>query len=415
MEGNVSPGQSPAARTRSESKLKGLVRLPADGWSKLSIRTRLIVVATLPQLVYTNVMTWLGNQTLQQAVDRMDARLVAFPPLRVTLHEIYSDSRLLFYVTISVAVGLISAAGASVMANHVRKKLDHLREAAGRIALGDLDAPVSVRGRGEIGLIGEALDEVRDKLKSRIDLEVASAQLHQDLTLARAVESMFLPRDHERTSENVALAAFHRAAPRCSGDIWHHHIDAAQVAWIMLGDVAGTGPGPAMIAGAIVTAYRIRTERGELDQPDALLRGLHETVRATAKTQHPVALSLLKLTQDGALTWWSAGMPTLLVRRNGGEVTELSSASASLGQSEHFVTEQQLALAVGEVALAFTSGVLDALHASERTLQELLARTAKAGVVSTRDTLGSAIDHDLNKNHREDITLVVLGRKQVDA
>jgi serine phosphatase RsbU (regulator of sigma subunit) len=382
------------------------------GWAKLSIRTRLVLVATVPQLVYTNVMTWLGNQTLHQALTRMDARLVDFPPLRTALHEIYSEDRLLLYVTISLFVGLVSAAGATLMANQLRKKLDHLRKAAGRIAQGDLDAAVGVRGTGEIGLIGEALDEVREKLRSRIDLGVANAQLQQDLVLARAVESMFLPRTSGIEHDAFALAAFHRLAPRCSGDIWHHHIEQDGALWVMLGDVAGTGPGPAMIAGALVTAYRIRVDRGELSAAGDLLQGLHQTVLATAKDRHPVALSLLSLTNEGALVWWNAGKSHLLVRRTDGVVEVLSSSAPALGEAAQAAHRQATVLAPGEVALAFTSGVLGALDASVSHLQELLASTGKADVAQARDQLGKAIDAGAAASHQEDVTLIVLGRKR---
>jgi serine phosphatase RsbU (regulator of sigma subunit) len=408
MDANVRHGRSLVAGALAPVAAR---RSPLRAWSKLSIRTRLILVATVPQLVYTNVMTWLGNQTLHQALARMDAHLIAFPALRVALHEIYSDGRLLLYVTISVGVGLVSAAGASVMANQLRKKLDHLREAAGLIARGNLDLPVGVRGSGEIGQIGEALDDVRQKLRSRIDLEVANTHLHQDLTLARAVESMFLPRHNEVECGATALAAFHRAAPRCSGDIWHSHCDGQRVTWVMLGDVAGTGPGPAMIAAALVTAYRIRVERAELNDPHAVLRGLHETVLSTAKGQHPAAISLLSLTQDGTLSWWSAGMPSLLVRRSDRAIAVLSSASRPLGIDELCVTEQHDKLAARELVLAFTSGVGDVLQTSLSQLHELLASTHERDVAVTRDELAQAIEHDLQKNHREDVTLIVLGRR----
>jgi len=393
------------------SRPSDLARGRARGWSRLSIRTRLILLATVPQLLYTNIMTLLGNQAMHVARAHLDVKLAAIPGAQEAFAQRYANFQESTYILVSLGLGLISAVGAILVARRLRERLDALRIAAGRIARGDLDTQIAYSGVGEIAQIGGALDDMRSTLRRRIQLEVEARHVEQDQAIVNAVERMFLPQHTDVEGVCCSLAVFHRAAQRCSGDVWHYYEEDDGTLWVMLGDVTGNGPGPAMLAASVVTAYRVRIERGGLAHPQGLLAGIHDTIVATVGAELPVALSLLRVSPGGMLTWWSAGMTPLLVRRVGSAVDDIASSSYPLACNECAPSESSFKLEPGDMVLACTSGVLVASEGQLSRVREAFGTarhdTARGNCDGVAANLGLA-----SRSHLpEDVTVVVLARR----
>src|SRR5690606_11697771 len=83
------------------------------------------------------------------------------------------------------------------------------------------------------------------------------AAVTKDLELTGAVQIGFLPREPAFQLGNVAVQGYYRPAGTCSGDWWWHEEIGPSRSVIVVGDVTGHGPGPAMVTAAVATAFRV--------------------------------------------------------------------------------------------------------------------------------------------------------------
>jgi two-component system sensor histidine kinase ChiS len=145
----------------------------------------------------------------------------------------------------------------------------------------------------------------------RIEREGRLAVVERDLALSGAVQSGFLPEYNEINSQHVHLFGFYRAADACSGDWWWHELIGRRHV-ILVGDVTGHGPGPAMVTAAVATAFRVLTGSGLADVKQAL-ELLNQVVLHVAKGKYHMTMTALEL--DEMTGWWvvhSAGAPPIL-------------------------------------------------------------------------------------------------------
>jgi HAMP domain-containing protein len=79
-------------------------------------------------------------------------------------------SRVRWTIVLVTLVALVLAVGAAIFAAaQLTKPIVELTEAANRISLGELDVPITVASKDEIGTLGEALDRMRISLKQAIE------------------------------------------------------------------------------------------------------------------------------------------------------------------------------------------------------------------------------------------------------
>jgi hypothetical protein len=387
-------------------------------WEQLSLRTRLVLLATVPQLVYTNVMTWLGNSTLRDALTRLEVELAHHPAAIAALHEIYGADDKLMFVLVSLGLGAITAWFGLRFAAATRARVDLLASSAGQIASGDLDTPVALSGEGELGRLGQTLDQLRVTLSKRIELETEARALEADLDLAATVDRLFLPRRDVASEAGVVFAAYHRPATRCGGDFWWHYTDEARRLWLVVGDVRGTGPGPAMLAGSIVTSLRTLARRGALDDPEKLLRRLHDTIVATSFERRGATLVIVCMDQEEGLTAFSMGAPPLLIARREGRQDVLSLGGLPLGESKLSVVRAHTSFREGDRALLLSTGMLSAELGTGRglaALRELFSGTSGLDVPRSRDAMGERLRSSANATLEEDVTFVLCGRVPSEA
>jgi len=381
-------------------------------WSALSLRTRLILIATVPQLLYTNVMTWLGNRTLRHALANLTVELADYPDAVRMLNEIYADDQKLIFVGASLALGLIAAGLATRMADRIRARIATLCTSAARIASGDLATPVGLTGKSEIGRLGATLEQVRATLGQRIALETEARALEKDLALAATVDQLLLPSQDRIEGADFRIAAFHRGAARCSGDFWTYHLGKDGQVWLLLGDVSGTGAGPAMVAASVVTSFRTAVRGGGLSDVPQLLRRMHQTVAITAGDRHPTALALLELGRHGKARFWSAGSEPLLLVSKSGDAQWVQGGGQSLGSGES-VAQCELTLDEGDLLLCCTSGLLSTGlrgRVGPQAIADILVSLRGASPVKVREALSRALPDEASNALAEDVTFAAISR-----
>ena len=147
-------------------------------------------------------------------------------------------------------------------------------------------------------------------LRAERDGRLAAAE--RDLALTGAVQTGFLPEHNEITTQHMQLVGVYRPADACGGDWWWHESMPDGRHLIMVGDVTGHGPGPAMVTAAVATAFRVLLELG-ITTMDQALALLNREVLRVGKGQYHMTMAALEL--DDATGRWilhSAGAPPIL-------------------------------------------------------------------------------------------------------
>ena len=186
------------------------------------------------------------------------------------------------------------------------------------------------------------------------------AVVERDLALTGAVQSGFLPEYNETRSDNVHIYGFYRAADTCSGDWWWHESmgDGRQI--VLVGDVTGHGPGPAMVTAAVATAFRVLVGNG-LNDIRVALDVLNQVVLHVAKGKYHMTMAALELDErTGQWVLHNAGAPPILTLDHNGKHKVHFSAGCPLGTDAAFETGRiEGRLGPNERILIYTDGITE--------------------------------------------------------
>lgn len=172
----------------------------------------------------------------------------------------------------------------------------------------------------------------------RAEREGRLAVVERDLELTGAVQTGFLPEHNEISTERVQLLGLYRPADACGGDWWWHEPLPGGRHVIMVGDVTGHGPGPAMVTAAVATAFRVLIEHGLDDVPQAL-ELLNREVLRVAKGKYHMTMAAIELEEaTGRWICYSAGAPPILSLDQTGKHKVHFCAGAPLGTETGFET-----------------------------------------------------------------------------
>jgi len=146
----------------------------------------------------------------------------------------------------------------------------------------------------------------------RAEREGRLAVVERDLELTGAVQTGFLPAHNEISTARVQLFGLYRPADACGGDWWWYQPLSAGRHVVLVGDVTGHGPGPAMVTAAVATAFRVLIENG-LDDVRHGLELLNREVLRVAKGKYHMTMAALEIVETtGEWVFHSAGAPPIL-------------------------------------------------------------------------------------------------------
>lgn len=175
----------------------------------------------------------------------------------------------------------------------------------------------------------------RQRLR-RVERESRLVMVEQDLALTGAVQTAFLPENNEIRTEAVQVFGFYRPADSCSGDWWWHERTADGRHLILVGDVTGHGPGPAMVTAAVATAFRVLVGAG-LDDLTEALQLLNREVLRVGKGSYYMTMAALEMNEvTGEWTLHSAGAPPMLGLAHNGKHRVYFCPGSPLGTAEGF-------------------------------------------------------------------------------
>jgi ligand-binding sensor domain-containing protein len=168
-----------------------------------------------------------------------------------------------------------------------------------------------------LGLVALVIYIQRQRLK-RAEREGRLAVIERDLALTGAVQNGFLPDTDEIRTSSVQLFGFYRPADACSGDWWWHKQFGARHV-ILVGDVTGHGPGPAMVTAAVATAFGVLTRDTMTDMRSAL-QVMNDVVLNVSKGKYHMTMACLELEETtGKWILYSAGAPPIMTLSSSGK------------------------------------------------------------------------------------------------
>ncbi|MCA9280185.1 MAG: SpoIIE family protein phosphatase [Phycisphaeraceae bacterium] len=290
--------------------------------------------------------------------------------------------------------------------------INHLMDAARRIASGDLDAKADVQTGDELQELAETFNTMTPRLRDH--MRVRSA-----LDLAMEVQQHLLP----AVAPNVPgleLAGKSIPCDEVGGDYYDFlevgPVDDGRVG-IAIGDVTGHG----IAAALLMTSARamLRSRAGEHDVAETMARRVTDINRQlAADVSHGRFMTLCWMLMDGqarTLQWVCAGHdPTVLISPKG-TIEHLHGSGIPLGIEPHFHYEQfkRTSIQPGSVIMLGTDGIWEARNAAgemfgksrmEKVIHDHISRSAS----DILDALVDAVNTFRgDADALDDITLVV--------
>ena len=203
----------------------------------------------------------------------------------------------------------------------------------------------------------------------RAEREGRLAVVERDLELTGAVQSFFLPEQNEINTPRLQVFGLYKPADACGGDWWWHEPLSGGRHVVMVGDVTGHGPGPAMVTAAVATAFRVLIENGLDDVTDGLQR-LNREVLRVAKGKYHMTMAALEIDEvTGRWIFHSAGAPPVLSLNSQGKHKVHFCTGAPLGTETGFeIGRVEGRLESADRLLMYTDGIPEIVLLNGRTL-----------------------------------------------
>lgn len=191
--------------------------------------------------------------------------------------------------------------------------------------------------------------------------------VERELELTAAVQTGFLPKNNTLDTGPSKLYGFYRAADQCSGDWWWYERMGEKL-WVLVGDVTGHGPGPAMVTAAVGTAVRVQGDTTRTPMVDRV-NNINREVLRIAAGKYQMCLTAVELDErTGNFTVHSAGGLPIFILRADGQVKMLLVRGTPVGTEDFILGNTTGKLEPGERLMALTDGLPEIMMPNGRML-----------------------------------------------
>ncbi|HEY6987059.1 MAG TPA: ADOP family duplicated permease [Bryobacteraceae bacterium] len=243
---------------------------------------------------------------------------------------------------------------------------------------------------------------------------VEQEKLRRDVELAAEVQRRLLP-EKSPESSIAGLAAVSLPARSVGGD-YYDFIDAGgHRIGIALADIAGKGVAAALVMSVVQASLRILAAEENISLPELAARMNRFLYRSTGSNSYATFFYAQLDEQTRELHYVNAGHNPPYLLRSGAGIEELPAGGTVIGMfPQEDYQEARAELRSGDVLIAFTDGVTEALNPGEEEfgeerLKELLRRTAHLPA----DEMSAEISRELHAwiadaAQYDDLTFIVL-------
>jgi serine phosphatase RsbU (regulator of sigma subunit)/anti-sigma regulatory factor (Ser/Thr protein kinase) len=309
-----------------------------------------------------------------------------------------------------------------LLVSRLLRPVASLREGLERIGRGDLETPVQLRDRTELGLLAETMNEMSRRLRAAREEHIEKERLAREVELAREIQASLLP-SGDVCAGDFVISGAHRAAAEVGGDYWDVFPLPGGRTGVAIADVSGKG-----LAGCLVTsmlAALLRAFRDGEQSPCALLIQLEKHLQQSLRPGTFITMFYGILDPvTGELVFASAGHSPLLIWRGGERraewhrTTGIPIGAVRGGALARTLRDERVQLGPGDLAVQYTDGINEAfdLAGAEQygfdRLQDAVARSAARGCRAVVE----AVRHDVaawagDQPPLDDETLVILAQE----
>ncbi|MEO1366526.1 MAG: SpoIIE family protein phosphatase, partial [Acidobacteriota bacterium] len=312
-----------------------------------------------------------GDWVIAMAADESTGlRLGVARPLGDALRELRASA----VRNLAVGLALIGVAilGLLPVSRRLSSGVRQVAEGADRIARGDLETRLPVRGSGELAHLARAFNsmahDVRDhqerllagerhRRQEEMERQLIQAELdrhRRELDEARTFQLSMLPRDLP-AHDGWETAVHMETATEVGGDYYDFHVAGDGGLTAAVGDATGHGAR----AGTMVTVVKslFTAHAGAESAPSAFLEEASRTVRRMELGRMAMALTVLHL-DGGSVRLSNAGMPPLLhFRRRDSSAREVLLPGMPLGGLAGPYRDIELAVESGDLLLLYSDGL----------------------------------------------------------
>ncbi len=370
----------------------------------------------------------IGNWVIVAQPDRdSDLHFGIARPIDESLADIRASSAR----NLGLGLGLIGLAllGILPLSSRLTRGLTALTAEADRLASGDLEARVPVRGRDELAQLARSFNRMAGELSSNQEqlleqerrsreqefdrrlLEAENSRRGDELEQARRFQLSLLPTELPRL-DDLEVAVSMKTATEVGGDYYDFWRDGDELT-VVIGDATGHGVRAGTMVTAIKTLFSASRARTGLRE---FLVEANSAIRSMKLNRMTMALALLRY-RAGEVVLSSAGMPPLLIYRARERlVEEVVCPALPLGaMDDPGYREVSLELQPGDVAMLLSDGLaeLDDGHGGPIGYGPVMERFAELGEHSASEIVGSLegfVQAHVEERPEDDVTFVVLAR-----
>lgn len=256
------------------------------------------------------------------------------------------------------------------------------------------------------------------QLTAAIASEVAQRErLNREVEIAREVQERLFPQTLPAIS-GLDYSGACRPALGVGGDYYDFLLLPGSVFGIAIGDVSGKGIAAALLMASLQASLRGQAIRATSDLADLIGNVNRLVYDASAENRYATFFYAQYEPLSRKLTYVNAGHnPPIILRRRQGEwqITRLEEGGAVVGLLPAFpYTQATVALEPGDVLLAFTDGISEAMNPEEEEWgEESLIEAAKACEgLSASDTIARLVEaadrFAGDAKQHDDMTLMVV-------
>ena len=320
--------------------------------------------------------------------------------------------------TLAIAVYLFWGFYASVMGT-----IASLSSAAEKMVAGSETKAVELQTQDEMAEVVHAFNTVADALCRLTEkLQDENLRLEAEIDITRKLQQMLMPSEQELAAvAGLEIAGFMESATEVGGDYYDVLQTNGQVR-ISIGDVTGHDLESSLVMIMAQTALRTLLEHGVTD-PVKLLSAMNRTIyENTRRMGSSKNMTLSVLQYEAGLIRLSGQHEEVLIIRSNGETEQIDTFELGfpLGLEQDisaFVTEREITLNSGDLAVLYTDGITEAMNSQRQfygieRLQTVLCQHRRQTPEEIRHQAIADLKHFLGDQPAEDdVTLLILKQK----
>jgi sigma-B regulation protein RsbU (phosphoserine phosphatase) len=240
--------------------------------------------------------------------------------------------------------------------------------------------------------------------------------LHQELEIARTIQSATLPRDVPKLS-GLEIAARYVPMSAVAGDFYDFLVGDEQHLGIMIADVSGHGVPAALIASMLKVAFAGQSQH--VTDPARVLTGLNRSLCGKFEEHYVTGAYVFIDLEKRLLRYAGAGHPPIMLASPlTNSVRRIEENGTVLGLIPDAVyTATEISLQSGDRCLLYTDGVFEAMSPSlEEYSKPRIEKFLAANAALSTSAFANALLDDVNRwsadpngrSQDDDITMVVL-------